>query len=314
MPKVENELQTINRYKGTLVGAAAGDALGAPVEFLSPRQVQIQFAQPEMIGGGIFKWKKGEFTDDTDLTLAIVDSLVENRKYIPQDIARKMVIWYQKGPKDVGPTTAHSLNLIIQGYSFKNSGKIALQLKKAGPGNGSLMRTAPIGLYFRNKPEDIDKAAAGISAITHAHPDCIVACQIASHLVSLLATGYSKQDSIRILKEMYPNNTQAGYKLRKALDGETQYARQVGHVLDTLTIALTSFIESENFESAVTKAIHAGWDTDTQATTAGAFAGAFFGNEQIPKRWKERINPVSTGELEKKAEKLYYLNKMLPVK
>ncbi len=263
----------------------------------------------EMVGGGAFNWREGQTTDDTDNSLCIIDSIVDNQKYFPANIANRFLLWYESNPVDIGGTTRMSLSLLAKGYSWKDSGKIAVSLG-ARAGNGSLMRTEPVGLYFRGSPKDIDKAAAEISAITHADPDCIVACQMASHLVAFLATGYSRADSIDLLKEMYRSNSQSGLKLRKALDGGYN-SDNFGWVLNTLGIALTSFVEAQNFEDAVEKAIHVGWDTDSQATVVGAFAGALWGNEQIPDRWKSKLNPVTNTELEEKATKLYQLNKLL---
>lgn len=311
MRNQEVEPQIIDRYKGCIVGSAVGDALGAPAEFLSAAEIKRKYGVlREMVGGGAFNWREGQTTDDTDNSLCIIDSLVDSRKYVPADIANRLLLWYESNPVDIGGTTRRSLSLLAQGNSWKESGKIAVSLG-ARAGNGSLMRTEPVGLYFRGRPKDIDKAAAEISAITHADPDCIVACQMASHLVAFLATGYSQTDSIGLLKEMYPANTQSGYKLRKALDGGYNNDN-FGWVLNTLGVALTSFVEAQDFEGAVSKAIHVGWDTDSQATVAGAFAGALWGNEQIPDRWKQKLNPYSAQELESKAEKIFILNKHLP--
>lgn len=206
MPNRESEPQIIDRYKGCIVGSAVGDALGAPAEFLSSSEIKRKYGVlTEMVGGGVFNWREGQTTDDTDNSLCIIDSLVDNGKYVPADIANRFLLWYESNPVDIGGTTRMSLSLLAQGYSWKDSGKIAVSLG-ARAGNGSLMRTEPVGLYFRERPKDIDKAAAEISAITHADPDCIVACQMASHLVAFLATGYSRNDSIDLLKEMYPTN------------------------------------------------------------------------------------------------------------
>lgn len=305
------EAQIINKYQGCILGSAVGDALGAPFEFMSPQTIGKRYgAIREMLGGGAFGWKPGETTDDTDNSLCIIDSLNENNKYVPADIARRFLLWYEGRPKDVGGTTGLSLSLLAKGHSWRDSGRLAVRLG-ARAGNGSLMRTEPVGLYLRGKPKDIDRVAAQISAITHADPDCIIACQMASHLVAFLATGYPRFESIDLLKEIYPSKTDAGSKLRKALEGG--YNRyNFGWVLNTLGVALTSFIDAENFEQAITSAINAGWDTDSQATVAGAFAGALWGNEEIPMRWKQKLNPHSFQELEAKSEKLYYLNKQSP--
>lgn len=311
MKNLPSKQQIINRYKGCVVGEAVGDALGRPAELLSPDEIRKKYGVlKEMFKGGIPPNRyKGQTTDDTDTTLCIIDSLIDNNRYVPKDIARRFLLWYKSNPPDIGGTTKLSLSRLARGESWQNSGRIAVSLG-AKAGNGSLMRTAPVGLYFRGSAKDIDKAAAEISAITHANPDCITACQIASQLIALLATGYSKEDSIELVKEMYPAASEAGVKLRKALDG-VYNDDGFGYVLNTLGIALTSFIEARNFEEAVIKAIHFGWDTDTQACVTGAFAGSLWGVQQIPSRWAEKLNPTSHTQLQEKAEKLYILNKKI---
>lgn len=307
---MNGEREIINRYKGCITGSAVGDALGAPMEFMSSEKINNTYGKDyEMVGGGSFGWKPGETTDDTDNSLCIINSLVENNKYIPADIARRFQLWYEGRPRDIGGTTRISLSLLAKGHSWEESGRLAVSLG-ARAGNGSLMRTEPVGLYFRMHSKDIDKAAAEISSITHADEDCIIACQMASQLVAFLATGYSRPESLDLLKDMYPSSTNVGNKLRKALDGGYNN-ENFGWVLNTLGIALTSFIDADNFEQALKSAIDVGWDTDSQATVTGAFAGALWGNEEIPMRWKQKLNPYTFKELEAKAEKIYQLNKQI---
>lgn len=301
-PEVE---KILNRYEGCLLGVAVGDALGAPAEFLSRREITRRYGVlSEMMGGGHFNWRKGQFTDDTDQTLAVVDSLIDNQKYEPEDVGNRFVNWYKSGPTDIGSTTSRSLFLLAKGGNWKDSGQFA------GPSNGSLMRTAPIGLYFRDYPEEIDKAAAEVSAITHGHKDCLLACQIASHLVALLINGYSKNGAVEWLQSKYQSNTEASLKLQEVLVG-TNPSLKEGNVLKTLSIALNVFLKSDSFEETIIKAVEEGGDTDTQATVAGAFAGAFWGADKIPQRWTSVLNPVSDKEIADKARKLYMLNKKL---
>lgn len=294
MPELPSDL-VIQKYQGCLVGAAVGDALGAPIEFMSKRQIEAKYGGllTEMVGGGVFGWRAGQTTDDTDQTLAIVDSLIERGGYDPFDISQRFLKWFLAVPKDVGTTTSKSLLLLKQGLSWQVSGKKAMEIFGAGAGNGSLMRTAPIGLYFRNLPEQIDKAASEVSAITHAHPDCIIAAQLTSQIIANLSSGSSKQQALEKVVDRLP----------KSLNSNS--------VLQTFDIALNAFLNADSFEQAVVESANTGGDCDTQATVTGALAGAFWGIDSIPKRWKQALNPTSAVDLESKAKKLFQLNRIL---
>ncbi len=299
----DNEIR-LSRYQGCLVGGAVGDALGAPVEFLSESTIKSQYGVVrEMLGGGIFNWGIGETTDDTDQTLAIVDSLIANNGYNPEDIAKRFLAWYKHGPKDIGGTTALGLSQLENGMSFRDSGKLAVAMGKAAA-NGSLMRTHPLGLYFSGDLESLRSAAQVVSSITHANDECVLACQMASELVSNLVNGLSREDAVSNLQVSYSQNSLATEKLGKALEGYV-YPGKIGYVFNTFDIALYSFIKSRDFEETVIMAVAAGGDTDTQATVAGAFAGAFYGIDQIPVRWKSKLNPFTSREIEQKAVKIY---------
>lgn len=300
----------VNKYKGALVGVAVADALGAPVEFLSKDEIRKQFGTvTELTGGGVFHWAPGEYTDDTDQTLAIVDSILEKGEYDLEDISKGFLDWYHKKPKDIGTTTALSLDFLAQGYSYKDAGEMALSVGGRAT-NGSLMRTAPIGLYFAGLPIQIDIAASEVSGITHAHPDCRLACQMASHIVSDLVAQSSKDDVWKNMNAYYKDNKYARQRLGQIFDGRRE-TRNIGDVFDTLAIGFHAFLEADTFEQAVVNSVSEGGDTDTQAAVTGAFAGAFWGTDAIPQRWKEKVNPVSSTDLEKKGEALYMLNKKL---
>lgn len=303
------DAQKTLRYEGTIVGGAVGDALGAPLEFLSPRDISKKYSGrvTEMVGGGkLFKWREGEVTDDTEQTLCIVDSLIENEAYIPEDIAERFKLWFLGRPKDIGITTYVSLLSLTRGASFRESGEIALYYGSRAT-NGSLMRTAPLGLYFRGRPDEIDKSATEISTITHAHEDCILACQVASNMIAYLASGFSKEESVKHVRDRYGDQGKLIRRFEDILAGYSQSSR-FGEVYGTLFSAMQCFLEEPTFEKAIIRCVNRGWDADTTGSVCGSFAGAYWGIEAIPDRWSGKLNPTSSQELESKADKLFLLN------
>lgn len=308
----EIEERIIRSYQGCLVGAAIGDALGAPAEFSSEEQIKNQWGKlTEMVGGGYFQWRPGQTTDDTDMSMSIVNSVYQHGAYVPEDIARRFVAWMKARPRDIGGMTKTSLTYLASGVSFRESGKLTLKSFGTAP-NGSIMRTAPIGLIFRGQPERMFKASDEVSAMTHAHPECLLACRMTCSLISNLASGEDKNQALDHLVQTFQDSDEAQRMIKDTLVGK--YYRDVyrggGYVFESFNIALHALVLFDNFEDILVHAVNLGGDADSQATVAGAFAGAYYGIDQIPKRWKKKLNPFGVGEIEKKAERLFYLNQV----
>lgn len=305
----------LERYQGCLVGGAVGDALGQPLEFLPdydevmkyPNAYQIldfhyylnnRFPKGlnKMIKSPLRVFKKGEFTDDTDQTLAMVDNFLEDG-INPERYAQRLVDWYESlGEKGCGKTTRAVMELLKNGVSWDQAGRLAFE-KGAPPANGSLMRTSPVGLYFAGDPININQASRMYSIITHAHPDAILSCQIASQFIGQLVCGRDKVESMEFLKNQF------GESLDRVL--ETDETQHLGGAFTTLKISLNTFLETKSFEEAVVKAINRRGDTDSYGAVTGAFAGAHDGIKNIPRRWRNALNPVSAIDIAKKAEQLY---------
>lgn len=315
MPRsIDSEI--VKRYQGCLVGAAVGDALGAPAEFHSTAEIYQKYNGPlrEMVGGGYFKWDIGQTTDDTDMSMGIVNSVVHKGKYDPTDIASNFVDWLYSKPRDIGGTTASGLKFIAEGGDYREAGKKNLLRLNTAP-NGSIMRTAPIGLIFRGNNEKMAQASDEVSAMTHAHPECLLACRMTNTLVADLAAGASKQQALDNLYSSFASNRFATGMIEDALKGN--YYRHVyqnvggGYVFESFNIALDAFIKHNNFEDAVVYAVNLGGDADSQATVAGAFAGAHYGIDAIPDRWKQPLNPFTADEIAEKAKKIYLINRQI---
>lgn len=161
-----------DRFRGCLLGLAAGDALGATVEFLSRAEIRARYGvHREIIGGGWLALEPGEVTDDTEMALCIARSIVTLGRVDPADIAARFVEWSLTPPKDIGNTVGAALALIRAGVSWEEAGE---QVYRAAPGrrvgNGSLMRTAPVALFDAWRPQELVRDSRDVSRITHAHP------------------------------------------------------------------------------------------------------------------------------------------------
>src|SRR5438128_5521884 len=157
-----DQLQEKDRFLGTLLGAAAGEALGAPHE--GKRSADVGPLRDITAGG---RWAAGEPTDDIDLTLALLRSLVARRKFDQDDAARRYLEWFARGPKDVGLLTRASLENLRAGDSPQQASALAWEDSgQRAAGNGSVMCCAPIGLLHVRRVEGLAEGAAGAARHT----------------------------------------------------------------------------------------------------------------------------------------------------
>src|SRR5262249_22518341 len=169
-------MEPIERYRGSLLGLAAGDALGTTLEFKPPGSFEPVAA---IVGGGPFGLDPGEWTDDTSMALCLADSLIECRGFDPTDQLRRYVRWYREGYLssrgrcfDIGGTVASALR------HFERTGEAySGSTDPWSAGNGSIMRLAPVPLFFARDPREAVARAAESSRTTHGTAEAVDACR-----------------------------------------------------------------------------------------------------------------------------------------
>lgn len=286
---VPNEQERLrDRFRGALIGLASGDALGAPLEFQPARDPEHYVT--DMVGGGWLKLPPGMWTDDTQLTLATVESLLGKKVFDPDDIARRFVAWYRSNPPDIGMHTVRVLTAIAQGTPWEEA---SLQEQAETPDNapnGSLMRCAPLALFFYKHPDYVASLSPVLSRITHAHPDCEWACVFLNCLIALLLNGVGKQKAVEAAYEACDSASEAlKERIGRAMTPQN-HTSPSGWVLDTLEVALWAFLHTTNFETALVIAVNRGDDADTVGAVTGALAGAYYGLSHIPERWLHALH------------------------
>lgn len=299
-----------DRYVGALLGLAAGDALGATLEFTPRERVR---PVSDMVGGGRYRLAPGQWTDDTSMALCLAESLVERRGFDPVDQLQRYLRWHDEGYWsstgkcfDIGGTTRRSL------ARFRATGE-----PFCGPtapetaGNGSLMRLAPVPLFFAADPEAAIRHAADSSRTTHAARAAIDACRYFAALLVGALDGRAKDDLLQPQFSPVP-----GLWEREPLCDEVaavasgDYARKEardipshGYVVETLEAALWAFAKTNDFETGALAGVNLGWDADTTGAVFGQIAGAYYGVEGIPKRWRELV--ARGAEIEELASRVF---------
>jgi len=273
-----------DRVLGGLLGVAAGDALGATVEFCSPERIAEEHGvHSEIVGGGMFGWRPGQGTDDTDLTAAVARGYAGG--YDLDDVAERFLAWYRGRPRDIGGLTARALGWLAEHGDPRRSGAAATRGNDAG--NGSLMRAMPTALAGRTR-EDRVREAAEISAVTHADQRCVEACQVYVEIAAGLVAGLPVAAALDGAKDLARHPAVVDALL-------VDPARAVdtlptgGYVIDSLAAAVWAVQQPASLEELVIAVVNRGDDADTTGAIVGGLLGTRDGAGAIPARWVDRL-------------------------
>jgi ADP-ribosyl-[dinitrogen reductase] hydrolase len=287
---IRGEQETTSRYRGALLGLACGDALGTTLEFKAPGS----FAPIEdMVGGGPFGLRPGEWTDDTSMALCLAESLIEWGGFDPVDQLERYVRWWRDGHLS---STGRCFDIGIQTRAALGSFERARSAEPASPdpekaGNGSIMRLAPVALAFAPNIETTIEYAGRSSMTTHPAPRPVDACRYLGALIAGAVTGIPKGDllgeSFWSWGELHPEIAEVAagsFRLRKPPE-----IKGSGYVVRSLEAALWALYRTESFRDGALLAVNLGDDADTTGAVYGQIAGAIYGEEGIPGEWRTKL-------------------------
>ena len=314
---------TQDRYRGCLLGLAAGDALGTTLEFKRPGS----FAPlTDMVGGGPFGLKAGQWTDDTSMALCLAESLLERGGFDPRDQMDRYVRWWQDGHLsatgkcfDIGNTVAWALRR-FRAEQEKPGREVNPFQGSTDPhtaGNGSIMRLAPVPLFFAGAGAQEAIARAGESSrTTHGATEAVDGCRYLASLILGALAGASKEDLLRPVHT--PNEAGGLWQEAPLCAGVATVAagsfrtksqsaiRGSGYVVDSLEAALWAFAHSASFAEGALLAVNLGDDADTTGAVYGQLAGAFYGVRDIPAKWLGKL--YNGGYITGQADRLFAHN------
>ncbi len=280
-------ITTAERFAGCLLGLAAGDAVGTTLEF-KPRGSFEPIT--DMVGGGPFRLKLGQWTDDTSMALCLAASLVEQKRFDALDQVTRYVQWWRSGYMsstghcfDIGNATSSAL------YRFEQTqNPFSGSTHSQSAGNGSIMRLAPVPMAFFRSPEETEFYSVESSRTTHGAKTCLDACRLFGAQLHRALAGQSKEDILfgGCLGELDTPEIQEIAQGKYTHKTSAQIMGS-GYVVKSLEAALWCFYTTNTFEEAVLKAANLGDDADTTAAVVGQVAGAFYGVGGIPTHWLE---------------------------
>lgn len=276
-----------SRALGCLLGLAAGDAVGTTLEF-SRRDHYPPLT--DMVGGGPFHLRAGQWTDDTAMAIALGESLCACNGLDLQDLMDRFVAWYRQGRYsctgtcfDIGMTTQFALQRFM-----KTGNPEAGNGSPRTAGNGSLMRLSPVPIFYHADLAAGVAVARRQSISTHGAVEAIDACAGYAEWLILAINGQSKDE---VLAHAIPDLASAvaaviGGSWR---DKSRDQISSSGYVVHSLEAAIWSVANASGFKEAVLLAANLGDDADTVAAIAGQLAGALWGVEGIPADWLAKL-------------------------
>ena len=289
-------MDPIERYRGCLLGLAVGDALGTTLEFRRPGSFR---PITDIVGGGPFGVAPGEWTDDTSMALCLAESLIGCQGFDPMDQLERYCRWYRLG----------HLSSTGRCFDIGNTVRIALERFECtrgaycgptGPetaGNGSLMRLAPVALFYAQRPREAIEKAGLSSRTTHGAREAVDAWRYFAALLVGAVRGYAKEE---LLADHFSpalgvwEEVPLAPKIAEIAGGSSKQRdrpdiRGTGYVVESLEAALWAFYQSSSFREGALLAVNLGDDADTTGAVFGQLAGAYYGEHGIPDSWRSQL-------------------------
>ncbi len=286
-----------SRYRGCLTGLAVGDALGTTREFKRPGTFEPIY---DMTGGGPFHLKAGQWTDDTSMALCLAESLIEKKGFDPVEQLERYLRWSREGYLsstgdcfDIGGTVRSALTRFA-----KTREPYCGSIDSWAAGNGSIMRLAPVPLFYASNAVEAIERSGESSRTTHGALTAVDGCRYLGALIVGAVNGVDKDE---LLSDHY--TPAPGYwgvnPLLKEVDeiASGSFKRKnppeikgTGYVVQSLEAALWAFYHGKSFKEGCLLAVNLGDDADTTGAVYGQLAGACYGEKGIPEIWRMKIS------------------------
>lgn len=269
-----------DRAVGAYLGLAIGDALGATVEFMTPREiVERHGVHKDIIGGGWLKLAAGTVTDDTTMSLALGEAILAySGRVVPDACAQAFDAWMRDKPVDIGNTVRRNL------LSWRRTGDPAAPESEHDAGNGAAMRLLPVALATFGKDTEAVAAANRAQAhVTHNNLLSDAACEALIGLIhaGLAACPQAAGAAIQRLLSHYPVFSPP----------ERLVENPSGYIVHTVHAVIQSLTHQDDFEAALIDVVNRGGDADTTGAIVGMIMGARVGVGGIPRRWLDALDP-----------------------
>ncbi|MBP9804812.1 MAG: ADP-ribosyl-[dinitrogen reductase] hydrolase [Candidatus Accumulibacter sp.] len=270
------------RAEAAYLGLALGDALGATVEFMTPREIVHHFGvHREIVGGGWLKLKPGQVTDDTGMSLALGEAILSSGgDVLPLACARAFDAWMRRKPVDIGNTVRRNL------ITFRQTDVPVAPPSDHDAGNGAAMRVLPVALATLGQAEAaVRKAVQAQAHVTHHNAISDAVCEFLTLTVQDFLQGQALPEMAnRRIQPLLADHPELSFRNRPRRENPS------GWVVETLQAVLQGLLDTDSFEQCLVDVVNRGGDADTTGAIAGMLAGALYGPQAIPQRWLEVLD------------------------
>lgn len=300
-----------DRALGAYLGLAVGDALGATVEFMRPREIQHRHGiHRDIVGGGWLKLAPGQVTDDTTMSLALGQALADAgapaiqqaaqqpdgpvAQAITHGMGQAFVGWWRAKPVDCGATCRRGIQ------RFLLNGSLSGPPNDGDGGNGALMRNLPVALATLQQPQAFAVLSLAQAHLTHHHPQSDAAICGLGALTQALVLGQMDHRQCQVWMEQWTGE-------HRVFRYQPYPGRASGYVVDTVQTVMHSLHHSTGPEEAIVTAVNKGDDADTTGALVGMLAGALWGASSLPTRWLKRLQPDTVAAINSQTRQLLAL-------
>lgn len=297
--------ELLDKALGAYLGLAIGDALGATVEFMRPREIAAQYGvHRDIVGGGWLKLARGQVTDDTGMSLALGSALLQGGssalralaggdETLVRSMGEAFAQWLRAKPVDCGNTCRRGI------LRFMHEGSLSGPQNPGDAGNGALMRNLPAVLATLGDESAFERLSMAQARLTHHHPLSDAAVLGMGQLLRLTLHGADSQERQQWLQQWTAANPAFRF---------TPYrGRASAYVVDTVQTVLHFLSRHDDFESALVATVNQGDDADTTGALLGMLAGARCGASALPQRWLQRLQPATVQAITDQASGLLAL-------
>lgn len=270
-----------SRALGAYLGLACGDGLGATVEFMTPKQIAKRYGvHRDIIGGGWLRLPAGQVTDDTQMSLALGQAIIDKQGWHLPTVADYFVAWLHSNPPDIGNTCRRGI------LRYRDRGELSGPPRGDEAGNGACMRNLPVVLATLHQPEHFIDWTLQQCHITHNNPLSDAATLALGQMVRRLILAGDIEACKQEAQQLIARYSEFSYS--------PYPGKASGYIVDTVQTVLHYFFNTDDFEACLIGTVNRGEDADTTGALAGMLAGAKYGIEGIPERWLESLDKTAS--------------------
>ena len=274
----------LDRALGAYFGLAIGDALGATVEFMTRREIEVKYGvHDRMIGGGWLRLKPGQVTDDTGMSLYLGRAIVRAGGWDLKTVCDEFALWLRSRPVDVGNTCRRGIG------RYNTEGSMTKPYNEGDAGNGACMRNLPVVLATLGNDAEFQRWTLDQCHITHNHPLSDDATLAVGRIVQTLLAGGGVKGSRKHANDLTEKH--------RAFLFSPYRGNASAYVVDTIQTVLHYYFRTDSFQTCLVDVVNQGGDADTTGAIAGMIAGATYGLGAIPDAWLRKLDATVAAEI-----------------